>query len=119
MLHTLLRLDRNEKFAQPWFRALEVWSEIDEILESDTFGACTPLTPIADLIIEAPLSRDPLQMAITAQSLNTRFTSCFFLVFTMSRSPRRYRMLRDSFLRHHISTRRPWHRHNTRSRNYP
>jgi len=37
MLHTLLRLDRNHKFAQPWFRALEVWSEIDEILESDTF----------------------------------------------------------------------------------
>ena len=46
MLHTLLRLDRNGKYAQPWFRALEVWSEIDEILESDTFGAHTPLTPI-------------------------------------------------------------------------
>ncbi|KAF9651687.1 hypothetical protein BDM02DRAFT_3090598 [Thelephora ganbajun] len=37
MLHTLLRLDRNTKFVKPWFRALEVWSEIDEILESDTF----------------------------------------------------------------------------------
>jgi len=36
MLHTLLRLDRN-KFVQPWFRALEVWSEVEEILESDTF----------------------------------------------------------------------------------
>lgn len=45
MLHTLLRLDRGTKFAQPWFRALEVWSEIDEILESDTFGAYAPSTP--------------------------------------------------------------------------
>ena len=45
-LHTLLRLDRNGKYAQPWFRALEVWSEVDEILESDTFGMYTPSTPI-------------------------------------------------------------------------
>ena len=46
MLHTLLRLDRNGKYVQPWFRALEVWSEIDEILESDTFGAYILSTPI-------------------------------------------------------------------------
>ena len=45
MLHTLLKLDRNAKLAQPWFRALEVWSEIDEILESDTFGTYIPLNP--------------------------------------------------------------------------
>jgi len=55
MLHTLLRLDRNDKLAQPWFRALEVWSEIEEILESDTFGAYVPLAPI----IEASLSGGP------------------------------------------------------------
>ena len=49
MLHTLLRLDRNTKFAQPWFRALEVWSEIDEVLESDTFGTYNISTPFAVL----------------------------------------------------------------------
>ena len=45
MLHTLLRLERGAKFAQPWFRALEVWSEIDEVLEAETFGTPSPSTP--------------------------------------------------------------------------
>ena len=58
MLHTLLRLDRNGKYAQPWFRALEVWSEIDEILESDTFGAHTSPQPLLSLIVEVSPSRD-------------------------------------------------------------
>lgn len=38
MLHTLFRLRRSEKLREPWFRALEVWTEVDEILESDSFG---------------------------------------------------------------------------------
>lgn len=38
MLHTLFRLRRSEKMREPWFRALEVWTEVDEILESDSFG---------------------------------------------------------------------------------
>jgi len=37
MLHTLFRLRRSEKMREPWFRALEVWTEVDEILESDSF----------------------------------------------------------------------------------
>jgi len=112
MLHTLLRLDRDTKFSQPWFRALEVWSEIDEILESDTFGAYNPLNPLYGPIVEVSLVPDvsvTLQMAITVQSLNTRFTSCSFLLFIKSRPLTRFHMPmnnRDSFPRHHISTRR-------------
>ena len=58
MLHTLLRLDRSGKYTQPWFRALEVWSEIEEILESDTFGACAPLNPYCASIAEFPPFRN-------------------------------------------------------------
>jgi len=37
ILHALFRLDRSDKLCEPWFRALEVWTEVDEVLENDSF----------------------------------------------------------------------------------
>jgi len=37
MLHTLFGLQRSKKGMESWIRALDVWTEVDEILESDSF----------------------------------------------------------------------------------
>jgi len=38
MFKTLFRPGRNGEEREPWFQALKVWSDIEDICDSDSFG---------------------------------------------------------------------------------
>ncbi|KAI0082500.1 hypothetical protein K474DRAFT_1703004 [Panus rudis PR-1116 ss-1] len=38
VLYAILRMQRTGRWSDPWFRALQVWSEVDDVSETDSFN---------------------------------------------------------------------------------
>ncbi len=43
VLHALLGMKMEYAWRQPWFRALQVWSEVEDVCESESFGEFEPV----------------------------------------------------------------------------